>query len=817
MSLKRCITGKAKRGKTDADRAKFASDLFDHHRARYDGRMSDADADAAAGAAVIRILGEQLVRRTENAARTRRIADDIVRFGEGYRTAQGEPRLGRALLAVLNRDIKDQTGRTNVWSRSEAILRQAHAHLGVLVEKYRPHIGGFTRNVMSQRNLIRELSMETTGDAVAAAAARAYRETDNLLVDRFNAAGGNIQRRSVLGGLQTHDMLRVMEKPRDEWVDYVLPRLNPAHMIDDSTGLPMSAVTLRRFVEGAYDEISTGGWATREPVFAMGQQTLANTRQFARELHFLNADAWMEYQKKFGAASIYDATTKHIHDMAMDIALLEVLGPNPRAMVFYMAQLIEKDAAGKGAKLVERARKDIYALHRDFDELTGKTAVPVHVTLANAMSATRNMLTSALLGSATIMALTDIVTQGMAAKFNGLSAVRVWVNVLKGLSPHVAEHQRIAVRMGLGADAWTTMAMAQVRYAGEVIGPRWSKMFSDGTLRLSGLSPLTAAGRHGVGMTFIAHLGEFVGRPFTELPEATQRQLKFYGIDERQWARIPTEALFEYRNTGVMLLSTPDLMDFDQELGSKVAQMILTASEFGVPTTTPRARSQMHGGTRPGTIWGELSRSTIMFLSYPVNITHLHIMRGLNLPSLSQRGRYLASLIVGTTIMGALGYQLSQLSIGKNMEDMNTVAFWGKALARGGGLGLFGDFLLRDPNAFGGRLVELGGPAGGLVLDAWSLTVGNLYQLGQGKDTNFGKEAIRFAARYYPGSSLWYSRLAMQRLVFDQLEYLADPHASTNFRRSEQATMNRTGQSFWWGKGDLAPEGLPNFRVGFNE
>ena len=37
---------------------------------------------------------------------------------------------------------------------------------------------------------------------------------------------------------------------------------------------------------------------------------------------------------------------------------------------------------------------------------------------------------------------------------------------------------------------------------------------------------------------------------------------------------------------------------------------------------------------------------------------------------------------------------------------------------------------------------------------------------------------INFAARYTPGASIWYGRLALERMVFDQLKLWADPDAA---------------------------------------
>jgi nuclear transport factor 2 (NTF2) superfamily protein len=88
-------------------------------------------------------------------------------------------------------------------------------------------------------------------------------------------------------------------------------------------------------------------------------------------------------------------------------------------------------------------------------------------------------------------------------------------------------------------------------------------------------------------------------------------------------------------------------------------------------------------------------------------------------------------------------------------------------------------------------------------------------QLATGKPTKFGAEAVRFAERYQPGGSLWYTRLAMERLIFDELERMADPDAAPRFRRIEQRARRETGQQFFWRPGRRGPERAPDLAAVF--
>jgi len=69
-------------------------------------------------------------------------------------------------------------------------------------------------------------------------------------------------------------------------------------------------------------------------------------------------------------------------------------------------------------------------------------------------------------------------------------------------------------------------------------------------------------------------------------------------------------------------------------------------------------------------------------------------------------------------------------------------------------------------------------------------------------------------SRYLPGSSLWYSRLAMERLVVDQLRLWNDPRRTRKkFSRREKRYRKDYGQRYWWKPGKTNPNRNPNFEA----
>jgi hypothetical protein len=142
---------------------------------------------------------------------------------------------------------------------------------------------------------------------------------------------------------------------------------------------------------------------------------------------------------------------------------------------------------------------------------------------------------------------------------------------------------------------------------------------------------------------------------------------------------------------------------------------------------------------------------------------------------------------------------------------MTSAKFWSAAFIQGGGAGIFGDFLYSAESRFGkGFVSTMAGPGVGLVDDMKEMVVGNLYSLTHGDDTNIGREVVKFAERYSPGGSLWYSRLALERAMWDQLQNAVDSKAGRGFRREERNRRKDYDQEHWWRPGQAAPSRGPN-------
>jgi hypothetical protein len=382
---------------------------------------------------------------------------------------------------------------------------------------------------------------------------------------------------------------------------------------------------------------------------------------------------------------------------------------------------------------------------------------------------------------------------------------------------NIDEKGRLASRLGLIAENWTSVANAQARFVGDMTGPEITRRISDTVMRITGLSPWTQAGRWAFGMEFMGYVADNAAKKFKDLDKPLQDTLTRYGIGEGNWDVIRTSGLYEHEGATFLrpeeiALRTDLQPGRADDLATRFLEMIQSETEFAVPSASIRGRVMLVGESRPGTFVGEISRSFAMYKNFPVTLLNTHVMRAVNAENFNKKGAYFADLVISTTLFGALAMQLKEITKGRDPRTVMTPEFWGSALLQGGGLGILGDFLFNDVNRFGGGLEQtIAGPVVGFLDDTRRLTIGNVQELATGKDTHFMRELISYAGRYTPGSSIWYLRLALERQILDRLQIWGDPDAKQRMREIEARYRRETGQRYWWSPGDTEPERAPDF------
>lgn len=788
--MKDCMTGKAKAGKIDKGKAAEASRVFDENMAA----LGDEGAAAKATLDQLAFDAAERKRRTVLQIQAQR------RLHDGIKSA---PKMADAAIAAIDATGVHGLPFVSAEAARKANLGLAHAKVTDLIAHHKRNLIGQTGDRAGIVDLVREAFGEASGNANAKAFNAAWQEAAEALRTKFNALGGHIGKHERWGLPTLWDGVKMRVAGADAFVADVLPRLDWEKM-EARTGKKFPAASREAVLREVYDTIRTEGWSKREPG-GPGGKSVANRRADHRFLEFRTADDWLTMMERYGNADAFSVMMAHMDGMARDIGAMETLGPNPTATIRFLQDTLRQEAKTSTAlSAVQANRLESVAEHLPtlYDTYTGAVNRPINNIVGRGFAAVRGALTAAKLGGAFLSALSDPWFGNMTARFVGVPQAKVLGQHLKLFSAVSREDQKLAVRAGLIAENWSQVASAQLRYVGEIPTAQWAQTLSDAVLRGTGLSHWTQAGRWAFGLEFMGALADNAGKAFDALPDPLRRTLANYSISAKEWEAIRATPLYDHN--GATFLVPGDVAG--DALQTKLLAMIQSETEYAVPSASIRGRAAIGGGVRPGGVAGELLRSAMMFKSFSVTMFFTHIRRAMSLPSNASKASYMAQLVVGTTLMGGLVIGLKDISRGRDPSSPTSASFWGRAMTQGGGLGIFGDFLLSDVNRQGqGLAPTVAGPVVGLGGDV----IGLIQKAVKGDD-GLGAATTRFIGNYTPGGSAWYARLVFERYVLDQLQTLIDPAHKKRWRTQEQNMIRENDQRFWWPRGQLAPNRAPS-------
>lgn len=797
MSAGVCIPDLIEQGKIPKGKGAAALARYQQLLNVYDQQMGGAAAEALATDHVLKALENEALlkkRRTLLQVKAQQAAAASLNSFAGGRKP-GSPIDPRAGVALFDRD--GRASYSNVEGRRQAVRGRAHAMMDQILSDHSRNLVGHVRNRAQLGDIVRELFGQDSGNLAAKEMADAWSRTAEMLRQRFNAAGGDIGKMEGWGLPQSHDSRAVRRAGFEAWRASIEPRLDRARMIDRDTGQPFAGDAWDAMLRDVFDTIRSEGWNKREPG-SPGRGSMANRHGDPRFLIFKGADEWQAYQADFGAGTAFDAMMGHIDGMSREIAAMEILGPNPNATVQWVKDSIEKSAAldaAPNSKASDKAHAGVKQIDRLWDEITGASRRPENRGLALGFSALRSWQTAAKLGSATLSAVTDLAFQFSTRRYNGLPAAGMIRDYVKLMRPGSRADQRLAVRLGLIAEEWGQRSSAQGRYLNEELTGERSRRLAEGVLRASGLSHWTQAGRWAFGMEFMGHITDESVKPFDKLDAPFRATLERNGIDASAWDKIRATPLEMDR--GVPWLKPANVED--QALGDRLLEMILAETDYAVPTADLRTRAMINSVAPRGTLIGEISRSALLFKSFGISMLIKQGQRIME-QSAGNAARYAAGLVIGTTLMGAMAAQLKLVASGKDPRPMDDPAFWGAATLQGGGFGIFGDFLSSTQNRFGGGLGQT--IAGPIAQDLQGVA-----DIASSKRPAW--QAARMARQELPGGSLWYAKLAFDRLLTDQIQEEIDPSYRSAWRRMEKRAREQRTQYFW-APGETAPDHAPD-------
>jgi len=430
-------------------------------------------------------------------------------------------------------------------------------------------------NPTMTRDVAREIYRNgdgSTGNKVAQEGAKAYLQTIEQLRQRFNNAGGDVGRLEYGYIPQPHDAARVRgaggDAARQAWVDNIMPLLDRSRYVLED-GSRMADAQLREVLGRAWETIASDGANKREPGTFSGTGAKANAGSESRQIHFKDADAYLEYMGQYGTGSMYDATISHITRMARDIGLIERYGPNPNAQMRLQFDLA--DRADGGIKRDFGLRPQSY-----WDQLNGTAGTPQSAKLAEIGTHARNIQTFGKLGAAVISSVTDLGTYMVTTGYNRLS---YW-DAIKNIGKTAASKDARDFLTTHGIIAESMIGDMQ-RWTGDHIRQTWSGRLANSTMKLSLMNAWTDSLRRAFSLTMMQGLARMSKTEWGKLTEWDRTLMERRGITEADWRVIQKAELTEF--SGAQHLTPESIRasgdERASEVGSKVLGLITDESE----------------------------------------------------------------------------------------------------------------------------------------------------------------------------------------------------------------------------------------------
>ncbi len=758
----------------------------------------------------------------EAALKKRRVALTIAarqRLDAFIKTYQGKD----GKLEALNRTIAFHAdGKSNflsVESRGKATRDYALSQIQEAFEAVDPRFFHLFEDEASVRDLVYEMRGQDTGNVRAKKGAKAWAGVTELLRQRFNDAGGDIGYLENWGIPQHHSMEKVGKVSQDKWISDVIGKLDRKYYIKDD-GQLMSDAELKTFLGEAYNTIATGGLNKLSDTGMRISGARSNRGNASRQIHFKDADSYLEYQREYGDRSLWEVMVGHLEGISKDIALVETYGPNPDHVFRSILDEVTAEQATANPERTGRIKRLANSTENLYNFIAGKTQPIANPHIARWSDNIRNWMVASRLGSALLASFSDLGTMYMSAKVANIPMNRLFMNQLEAMNPANRTELARARRAGL---AMESLLGSVNRWAMDNMGPSVSRWAATAVMRASGLTAWTDAHKRAYGVTMMGSLGEVVSRApdLRSLDDSDFRILKSKGITEQDFSvwklaqqedwgngnttMLTPESIMRIPDAAVMHLGLPERVRFE----AMRRLLAAVSEEVDMAVITPDAREQLltGGGLQRGTWKGELTRSVFLFKSFPISVVLRHWTRAMGMPSAGGRAAYIAAFLASTTMLGALSQQLNDLASGRNPREMtgkDAGKFWLGALLKGGGLGLYGDFLLSDHTRYGGgALASMLGPVAGLVDDVVKLAQGIPLNAVEGKPEQTGGDLVKLGKGLIPGANLWYAKAALDHMIFNQLQEYFSPGY---LRKMEQRSKKEFNQTYWWRPQDVTPE-----------
>jgi len=610
-----------------------------------------------------------------------------------------------------------------------------------------------------------------------------------------------------LSGKESDDLDGTLDRNLKAWKEYITPKLKD----ETFSGFDNKDEFLNR----VYNSLSRNEHiVTDGSSGSYGSRDITKNMSAKRVLLFKTSDDWFDYNKKFGFGNLRESFFFGLQRSANNIGIINVLGTKPEENFNKIKGLVANNLL-KNEKITQKIKDRNYQYQ--LDEVTGRVNMISHFGGAKWSAITRSVTNMTKLGGAVISSFTDIHNYARELKWQGKTYLGGVQEAMSALSKIKSSERRIGIAQQLGfMNDNITHDLAGRYSTGDVLNKGFTKIQRT-FFKLNLLRWWTDSLKEGA----VLGLGNYVANKrniaFVNLDDKFKRLITHFGVNEKIWNTIRkmdvekaedgTE-FFSVRNidnlTNKEILPLMDIKNpsqrqidlFKDNLKTQVTGIFVDRSSFAVLESDARVRAFMKQGLLAGTFPGEAIRFMGQFKGFAIAFTQKSIGREIAAIKAGRTGEGIlgiANLFIGATIFGYISNSVLDILKGKTPKDPTDLKTWFASAARGGGLGIYGDFLFQESKNSAGILATIAGP---VISEA-----GKVYKIfdyiKEGNIDAAQRQAYKSIVGNIPFLNLFYAKTAFDYAIgYQMMETLSPGY----LRRIEREMKKNGDQEFLFTK-----------------
>lgn len=671
---------------------------------------------------------------------------------------------------LIRQDPREEYNVRGVETDAIAFFMRAHEKLAEYMEEARPTWFGYKNRTDIHDDFIRASDFKNKDPKMTEFFNR-YMEIKTHFRERWEyATGDKVNPRRGVDYPQLNDPVKISSVSDETWFSALLEGL-------DLHAMGISKEKLRELTVTGGDRKSRYAVISRNFEQAIGHthdaDSLGRYKQ-KRFFIFKDSESWLKYQKRFGSDSLYASLNDDLHQMAIELSIVEKFGPNPKEMLRHVLNMIADKTNEKGF---------IRGVELDYGYHTGVLNIPKSEQIATFGANLRNVASTVLLGSAPVISITDMAFSSANLRSNGFRMSNALKISSKNLFRNIINRKKSSIESGkmyAGMLHALDTNNATLRVI-ETEGSGFLAKSAHAQQSVSGLQAMTTASKAGGNAEMHSTLAMGNWNPRIDI------MLKRYGITEKDIK------LFKEAGTVTMKDYNNRIMPNYEDMDFKTAEAFIGAVKMeglkGTLEMTLANQSIMKQGVQPGTYLGEIIRLAAQFGQFPLQALIGPAKYGFSKKGIG-RVEHLSSLIFGTTILGTFAVQFGRISDGYEPYDWDSEELWMKGFMKGGSLSFIGDIFFAD-KSYGSGLGDIV-PAPMFSLFNKHLWQGVFADISISKDKDF-QDTFRalfktggiFVEDINPLKRLWYTRYIVKRIFGEHVLRATNPNFDAEQTRKE--------------------------------